>query len=169
MEQKRDELQTELDNEKERTRKLVVGVAVAATRAGSRARTNPAIDALAEELAALIEEFETEVDLDKLSKVDDLRFRLTKATLANAQHRYAEVQTLVPVEEAVAEFQTAKKKIEHAETQTNRAIETNQVVGDGFYGLREWGKALACYARILELRPHRCIVGLHKVAPPVVY
>ncbi|MCH8146828.1 MAG: tetratricopeptide repeat protein, partial [Planctomycetes bacterium] len=148
MDEVRARLQADLD-------KLVSGIGVAARWADSLAETNPEIAAHAEALAALITEFEAEVAVEKLSDEDDLRFRLAKATLANAQHRYIEVPTLVPVEEAIAEFQAAKKQIEQAEPQIDRAIELNQVLGGGFYGLREWRKALACYERILELRPDR--------------
>ena len=178
MDEERARLQAELEKEKERSRKFVGGVGVSASLAGSFGQSNPTISALAEALAVLIEDFDAEVDLKKLSEADDLRFRLSKATLANAQHRYTEVPTLLPVEEAVAVFQAAKKQMEHAETQKDRAIDVNQVLGDGFYELREWRQALACYERVIELRPDRwatreggaiCLLKLGRLSDASVY
>ena len=140
----RAKLQDELDKEKQRNSQLaggVRGVRVAADWADSLAHSDPAVVDLAKMLGELIEDFETEFSTEELSEADDLRFRLARATQANAERRFHVTLELVTADDA-------KTEREATEAQIDREVRTNQVRGDAFYGLRRWQQALVLCHRL---------------------
>lgn len=148
-------LQDELDKQKLHGQRLVGGVGLAADWAGSLAESNDEVRGLANALADLVAEFEAEFGAEGLSEADDLRIRLSKATVANAKARYGETLGLVTEKDARAERRATETQREALEEQIDREVQVNQVRGGAFYGLHEWKEALDCYERILELRSER--------------
>jgi len=139
-------LQQTLDAERRRGHELAGGVRMASRWARDAARTRPEVLELARALTEAVGRYESAVPSTSRSADDDLRLRLARATAANAAHQFDEALRFVSEEEGAAEFDTARDRVE-------RAVEVNRVRGDALYGLREWSRALACFERILSLRP----------------
>ncbi len=90
-----------------------------------------------------LRQFESIYSARKLSKMEDLEVRLSKATLANAEQRFGDALVLLTDEDE--------------KTQTDHRVRVLQVRADSFYGLREWQKALDRYREMLVLRPNRTV------------
>jgi len=147
--EKVDALQGKLQDELKKQVGMTVGVAEATGRANAIARSDPsnqAIKSLAEQLKNVLQEFKAQVALKDMSETDDLRIRLADATIANAERRYEAALKLVTEEEAKAAVAAVNAKAE-------LAIAINRIRGDSLYALKRWKEALACYERILEVRP----------------
>jgi tetratricopeptide (TPR) repeat protein len=139
-------LQAKLDLEKERGRQFVTDVAVAAGRAGILSERNPEILSLAEGLQKLVDQFKTTIGPDGLSPEDRLQIRLAEATVANARGEYAQALSLM-------DDKDAESVRADTEAQIDREVQFLKVRGGAFYGLGRWQDGLACYERILQLRP----------------
>jgi tetratricopeptide (TPR) repeat protein len=115
--------------------------------------SNRQVKALAGTLTKHLERFESEFVVHQLSDADSLEIRLSKATLANAQGRFADSLAAVTVDD--------EKWVRAAgEDQSRRLARILQVRGDSFYGLRQWADALDHYQQLLLLEPNQ----LHAMA-----
>jgi serine/threonine protein kinase/tetratricopeptide (TPR) repeat protein len=140
------ELQGKLDDEKHRGRQLVLGVSRIADAALDNGPRDPEIKELAEKLKGLLERFRADFGSEGLSEAEDLRIRLARATVANADRQFAEALQVITDDDARAARAATQAQME-------REVRVNAVRGDALFGLRRWEQALTCYERILQLRP----------------
>lgn len=115
---------------------------------GQRPAENFEAGTMASALKARLGEFESDHPPGQLSAAENLELRLCKATLANAEQRFAEA--LAMVTEADEKASRAR-----ASGQADRLIRILLVRGDSFCGRREWKEALKCYQEALTLKPNR--------------
>ena len=142
----RDELQQALNRANRQSQQLAVGVAEASGQALVVATEDPAVKMLAAKLRKALDEYKEHSNLEEISQVDDLELRLTEATLANAERRYARSLELITEDDALGEQLTT-------EVQIQREVSVQRVRGDATYGQASWAEALECYTRINQLRP----------------
>src|SRR5688572_24943910 len=88
----------------------------------------------AADLKARLQQFESIYSAGELSAVESLDLRSSKATLANAEQRFADALTMVTAQDA-------------------KDIRALQVRGDAFYGLGRRQEALDHYRQLLTLQP----------------
>ena len=115
---------------------------------GLPSSANAQVAPLANGLKALLEQFDLDDNPRQLSEPERLELRLSQATLANAERRFAD---------AVASItdQDEKEARSGSKALRSRFVSILQVRGDSFYGLREWQNALDRYREVLTLKPNR--------------
>jgi len=143
----RDRLQQKLD-EQTSTEQFVGTVHGTTTEASHRPSADEQIKSLISTLNIRLGQFDSDYGPDRLGEVEGLDVRLSKATLANAERRFAGALTIVTERD---------QKAQHLgrEAQNDRLMSVLQVRGDSFYGLHELQQALDCYQQILILHPDR--------------
>jgi len=154
----RDQLQQKLDGEQNPSEHLGA-VPRTNTNASQRPLSNPAVTALVSELNTRIGQFDSERRSERLSEAENLGIRLSKATLANAERRFADALMLIPLEDE-------KEKRTNTARQSSLFALAFKIRGDSFYGLHKWQDALECYQRMLALTPNQAgtmglIAGCH--------
>src|ERR1043165_1810388 len=141
-------LQQKLDEEQTSTEQFLGTVHGRTTEASHRPSADDQIKSLISTLNIRLGQFDSDYGPDRLGKAEDLEVRLSKATLANAERRFAAALTIVTERD---------QKAQHLrrEAQNDRLMSVLQVRGDSFYGLHELQQALDCYQQILILHPNR--------------
>lgn len=114
---------------------------------GLPSSSNPQVAPSANGLKALLEQFDFDHRPGELSKVEQLELRLSQATLANAERRFADALALIT-------DQDEKEARSGANAQRGRLARILQARGDSFYGRREWQNALDRYREVLTLKPN---------------
>lgn len=116
--------------------------------AGAYSSADPERKVAIEGLRALLEEFQARFGNAGLLGTGDLRLRLTRASLANAEERYD--ATLNMITERDLTLEDAAKGPERA-----FIIEANELRGDALYASSQWQQARVCYENILDVAPGR--------------
>ena len=148
---KSNELQRNLDIARirlSRVREGIGGLSVTSDWAEDLAKSNPEISRLADALQLHVAKLRRRFADESFSWDQNLQLRLAEATAKNARGLYEETLELISEIEAI---DTAR----HAENAVELAVHSNKVRGDALLGLRKWRDALACYERLLDLRPDR--------------
>ena len=138
-------LQIKLDEQIRRSIELIAGVGKASGQADELARNNPEVSRLRENLDILISRFADQYDEKWLSKVDDLRIRLAKATAAAADKRYNDVLKLITQSDIIIER-------EGTTSQINRELSILKVRGDALLQMDNWAEANEHYQRIFHIK-----------------
>jgi tetratricopeptide (TPR) repeat protein len=116
--------------------------------ATNRAEVNYGGGALVGILQTQVSGFESRHRQRNLGDPEGVDIRLAKATLANAEQRFADAVLLLTIED--------EKLIEAtSQQQGSRLVPVLQVRGDSFYGLKQWQKALEQYQRVLSSQPNQ--------------
>ncbi len=145
---RRDQLQQTVEDAQTLSDNIAGTPAVTGTPGGSPVAWNQQITNLANALRANLEQFDSQYRLADLSKDRSLDIRLCRATLANADRRFAEaLSALTTIDE--------KQPVALAEVHTNDLVRVFQIRADSFYGLGQWQNAFACYGQALALQPGR--------------
>jgi tetratricopeptide (TPR) repeat protein len=87
----------------------------------------------------------------KFSEDATLEIRLSQATLATAEQRFADALKIITVEDEKAKRASTGAEID-------RFVRVLQIRGDSFYGLHEWQNALDRYREMLTLQSNRIAV-----------
>jgi tetratricopeptide (TPR) repeat protein len=147
----REQLQQQLDNE---GRSIVsfalVGTETAERSSQSSQESNPQVKSLSATLQTTLGQFQSDYRSRALSEIENLEIRLAKATLANAEQRFAEALTVLI-------DQDAKGESAGAEAQIVRQVRVLQTRGDSFYGLHQMQEALERYRQMLTLQPNHLV------------
>jgi tetratricopeptide (TPR) repeat protein len=146
----RDQLQQTLDDEQKPAERLVGGVRATAADTGRPPSSNDQVKALAYTLKTRLGPFDADYSPRQLSEVERWELRLSKATLANAEQRFAEALTTITAEDE-------KGNRASTQAQIGRLVRVLQIRGDSFYGLHEWRDALDRYRPMLMLQPNRIV------------
>jgi hypothetical protein len=107
--------------------------------------SNLQAESLVNALKARLDQFDFDHRPRELSEAEHLDLRLTQATLANAEGRFADALTLLTEQD---------EKTARAEPRKGRLIHILQMRGDSFYGLHQWENALDRYREVLTLKPN---------------
>ncbi len=122
-----DQLQVALNDEATLTKRIIVLF----VGASSEGVVNPQAQALLPELKGRVQQLEQNFDDASLSEENRESLRVSKATIANAERRFADALALVGPEANA--------------TEGTRLIE---VRADAYLGLRQWSNALTHYKRV---------------------
>jgi hypothetical protein len=113
--------------------------------------SNLQAESLVNALKARLDQFDFDHRPRALSEAEHLELRLSQATLANAEGRFADALTLLTEQD---------EKTARSELRKGRLAPLLQVRGDSFYGLRQWQNALDRYREVLTLKPnHRATLA----------
>lgn len=139
----RDELQRKLDQDHKAIDQVLGGAADTNVNSGRSLLLKSQIQGLIGSLKAKLEQFDYDHGPAKLPEREDLELRLSKATLANAEQRFADTLKLINSEPP-----------KHLDT-----LCVPHVRGDAFYGLNQWREALDSYQRIIAVQPDRTAIS----------
>src|SRR5262245_49470782 len=106
----RDQLQQKLDDEP-RSIEPFVGVPGTDANASRPPLSNPQIRALVGAMRLRLEKFDSDYGSGKLSGIESLEIRLSKATLATAEQRFADVLTMITDEDEKRESPSSDAQI----------------------------------------------------------
>jgi tetratricopeptide (TPR) repeat protein len=152
----RDQLQQRLEQQPGSIQHDLEGSRGTNANASSALSTDAEVQAIVRALKERIDQFESVYSPGNLPQAESLELRLNKATMANAEGRYADALAVLPdVEE--------KEKGAGAAGRTSRWTDMLEVRGDAFYGLHQWQNALDRYQQLLMQQPNRLAV-LERVA-----
>jgi tetratricopeptide (TPR) repeat protein len=146
--QVRDQLQQKLDDEQRPTEQLAAGLQGTKTSPSRPPLSNPQVTALVRALQARLDQLNRDYGPGKLTEAESWEIRLSQATLANAEQRFAEALKMIPAENEKVNPAGATAAIVHT-------VRVLQIRGDSFYGLHEWGHALDHYRPLLTLTSNR--------------
>ncbi len=141
-----DAVRTELNVSREKLVGLTEGVMGVHQMLKPFADRSPELKELSEWLAGLVARYEHSTSPQQYSETDDLRIRLAKAAVANAELRSWDALNLVTEADA-------KLEREKTDRQMQIDAEVNRTRGAAFYELQEWTQARDCYQRVVELQP----------------
>jgi tetratricopeptide (TPR) repeat protein len=114
--------------------------------AGGPPPLSPGAAALATQLTTEIARFERENRAFKMSAPESLEFRMSQATLANADQRFGDAaKLLTSADEASAPANNP--------TASQRSLRVLRIRGDSLSGLGKWQDALERYRQVLAERP----------------
>ena len=123
------------------------------TNANAREALSPGPEAQAfvRALSTELAQFEWEYVPGHLPEPESLELRLSKATLANAETRFANALAMLTAADEQGEKAGAAARI-------GRRTDVLEIRGDSFYGLHQWRDALDRYQQILKLEPNRVTI-----------
>lgn len=131
------ETQRELQDKLNKGHALVAYVDVSANWADMIARESSEIQPLADKLRKVADDFEKAFEGGVLAPDDERLIRISRATIANAEGRYSDANSLI-----------TKTDIEQS---TNDLAKMLLAKSDALFGLRQWTEALSHYKRANDL------------------
>jgi len=149
-------IQRKLDDEQTPAEQLVGAARGTTNYASPPASSNNQVEAGVNNLKLGIGRFESDYRPRLFSEVESLDLRLAKATLANAERRFADALMIITDADERA-------KSVNPQTEKIRLARVEQVRGDSYYGLHQWRDALDHYEQMLILQPDR-VVALARAA-----
>jgi tetratricopeptide (TPR) repeat protein len=141
----RHQLELAFDYEQGLPERFPDGLGNTNTIASRPAISTPQARRLLNALHTLLQEFYYK---GRLSDVESLELRLSQATLANAEQRFADALNIITGQDEQGERP-------RTEAQLSRALRVLQIRGDALYGLQKWEDALERYRKALRLQPDR--------------
>ena len=146
-----EQLQQKLDEAQTPTEALEADVQAKPSNALRALAPDPQRTTLVDALKTGLRQFDLDFSPTRLSEVESLEIRLSKATLAIAEQRFADALTTITDEDERGTRDGPK-------VQTGQVVRVLQIRALSFYGLREWQEALLRFRHLLILQPNRTAV-----------